>query len=141
MSAHMEQSARIASIDPLAAQLLSALMRLQKLHSDMTVLQARAFFAVAAAPGSPQRMMLKSLASTDSAVSRAMAVLSCARAKEGRAGGLGLVEYDENPLDRREKLMWLSRKGQHLFEEIMHDFGRPTPGLVSYALLKGGQGG
>jgi DNA-binding MarR family transcriptional regulator len=118
------QTARTRGGDPLAAQLVGILMHLQALHRDMTILQARMFFAIASAPGCTQRSMLEALGGSDSALSRVMAVLSDTVPKEGRAGGLGLVEYKENPLDRREKLMRLSPKGKQLWEEITQDLER-----------------
>jgi DNA-binding MarR family transcriptional regulator len=107
--------------DPFAGSLVEALMRLQELHSDMTVLQARAFFAVAATPGLTQRRLLEIMGSSDSAVSRAMAVLSEYPAKPGRMGGLGLVKFDVNIHDRREKFMRLTPKGERLWRAIAND--------------------
>jgi DNA-binding MarR family transcriptional regulator len=91
------------------------------MHNDMTVLQVRTFFLVAAYPGSTQKAIFKALDSNDSAVSRAMAVLSHAPEKPGRKKGLGLVEYRENPNDRREKFMTLSPRGKREWADIMRD--------------------
>ncbi len=61
-------------------------MRLQKLHPDITVLQARTFLMVAANPGTTQSALLKALNASDSAVSRAMATLSDLPPKAARMG-------------------------------------------------------
>jgi DNA-binding MarR family transcriptional regulator len=110
--------------DPFAGQLADALMRLQDMHPDITVLQARTFLLVAANPGTTQKALLRALSASDSTVSRAMAVLSNLPPKPNRMGGMGLVEFIPNVLDRREKFMHLSPKGLRVWRAIAHDLGR-----------------
>jgi len=78
-----------------------------------------AFLYVAARPDITQRELLKVLDATDSVVSRAMAVISHVGA--GGVDGLNLITMEEDPKDRRQKLLRLSRAGEKLAAEMLED--------------------
>jgi DNA-binding MarR family transcriptional regulator len=105
-----------------ATRLVKVLQRLRDLHADMTVLQVQFLLWIAANPGENQRALLTALDVSDSVASRNLAILS----EYGVRGteGLALVEMRMNPTDRRAKLLYLTRKGRSLLEDIVSDLGR-----------------
>jgi DNA-binding MarR family transcriptional regulator len=115
-----------------ASRVLKVLSRLRELHNDMTILQAMIFFRIAAEPGVTQRTVWRELDTYDSVASRGVAVLSSAGVKgaHGRkTEPLHLIELRENPDDRRERMLYLTRKGRTLMEDIIRDLDmaeRPT---------------
>lgn len=103
-----------------AEAMFVALRRLREVHPDMTVLQAMAFLQVAAKPGVSQKAIGTMLeAGADSTASRILGLL----ADVGFRGtkGLNLVEFRNNPMDRRERLMFLSPKGKRLMVTLATD--------------------
>jgi DNA-binding MarR family transcriptional regulator len=105
-----------------ADKLFRVLRRLRDKHSDMTMLQGQALFLVAMKPGLSQRQLLAELNCNDSTVARIMALLSDIGDRKGP--GLDLVVMKVNPLDRRERLLFLSPKGKRLMEDIALDLER-----------------
>jgi DNA-binding MarR family transcriptional regulator len=98
-----------------------ALDRLLERH-EMTVLQAKIMFHVAANPGITQRDCARDMQQhSASVVSRAMALLS----EIGLRGqdGLDLIKWEIDPTDRRQRKMWLSPKGERLVGDIARDLG------------------
>lgn len=105
----------------LGTALLKVMQRLKHQHPDMTVYQAQFFIMVAANPGINQKDLYTSLGSNDSVASRTLALLSDVGSRS--VPGLNLVSAKINPLDRRERLLNLTPKGETLWADIRRDFG------------------
>lgn len=103
----------------LAGRLVKALSRLRERHSDMTVLQAMSLFFIAANPGITQRRLYQSLGTSDSVASRTIAVLT--DIGTAHTAALNLVTMKLNPEDRRERLLYLSARGERLVDDIAAD--------------------
>ena len=104
--------------------LLRVLSRLKDQHYAMTVQQAMYLMYIAANPGSTQARAYEGLGSSDCVAGRTLAILS----EQGRQDvmGLNLVVMKINPNDRRERLLYLTPKGQHLMDDIMKDLNTYT---------------
>ena len=105
--------------ETVAGALIKVLARLRDRHADMTLLQAMFFFTVAQKPGITQRELYEALGSNDSVASRTLAILSDLGSRN--TPGLDLIEMRTNPLDRRERIVRLTRKGERLMQDIMDD--------------------
>lgn len=103
-------------------KVLAILNRLQDLHPDMTVLQARMLATIASNPGITSRRLYDIVGSNDSTASRVLAILSDIGGRKVPA--LYMVDIAPNPEDRREKLLFLSAKGERLFETLAKDLGQ-----------------
>lgn len=110
-----------------ASRLVRSLSRFRDLHTDMTVAQLMCFMLIVERPGITQRDLYQLLGMTDSASSRIVAILS----DIGSRGtpGLGLVDMRTNPMDRRERLLYLTHRGSRLAEDMQRDLaGGPQHG-------------
>ncbi len=90
---------------------------LRALDSDMPITQASCFLWVALNEGRTQVELRRALDLPSSTSSRSLAALS----KVHRLGkpGLDLIEWVENPEDRRAKLLYLSIKGRQTIEKLL----------------------
>lgn len=95
------------------------LSRLNDLHPDMTILQARVFFLIAEQPGITQRDLSAQLSVSDSNVSRVCDLLGSHGARNGTA--LRLIQPSLCSVDRRIRRMNLSTKGAALMQTILSD--------------------
>jgi DNA-binding MarR family transcriptional regulator len=105
--------------DQTGSRVCKVLGRLRDRHPDMTVLQAQCFFTVAARPGISQRQLMNEMDSNDSTISRILALLS--DLGDRKSAGLDLIEMKVNPMDRRERLMFLSPKGKRFIADVASD--------------------
>lgn len=99
--------------------IFSLLSRFRTLDKEMPVQQMLVFCWVALNEGRTQRELCVSLDMPSSTASRNLAALS----KVHRLGkeGLGLIEWREDPMDRRSKLLWLTTKGQQTITKLLSD--------------------
>lgn len=86
---------------------LFEVMRMQ--NADMSVSQATVFLWVCLNEGRTQADLRQSLGMPSSTASRSLAALSKVHSL-GKAG-LDLIEWVESPTDRRQKQLYLTRKG------------------------------
>lgn len=93
--------------------------RFRDLDGEMTVHQMLSLLWVALNEGRTQRDLRAALDLPSSTASRNLAALS----KVHRLGkeGLGLIEWVEDPEDRRAKLIYLSPKGRAFVNQILGD--------------------
>ncbi|OUD09342.1 hypothetical protein BVC71_09400 [Marivivens niveibacter] len=93
----------------------------REVDRDIPISTALVFCWVALNEGATQVEMRNTLDMPSATSSRNLAALS----KVHRLGkpGLDLIEWVENPEDRRAKLFFLSRKGEALLEELLVTFG------------------
>ena len=103
----------------LAPSLVRAMSRLRNLHVDMSITQVMALFMIADRPGITQRDLHTLLGTTDSASSRIVALLSDIGSRNVQ--GMGLVEMKVNLEDRRERNLYLTRKGRLLCDDVSND--------------------
>jgi DNA-binding MarR family transcriptional regulator len=73
-------------------------------------------------PGVTAHQLFEALGTSDSVVSRNLALLSDVGVRNGLP--LGLVEMKVNPADRREKLLTLTSAGRKLMNQVLTDFAR-----------------
>jgi DNA-binding MarR family transcriptional regulator len=116
--------------DPVvAASRLAAVMNRMRVGLEahqMSVLMAQCFFYIAANPGVTQRKLLEAVKTGDSVASRTLATLSHSGVRGTKA--LHLVKLEENPVDRREKLLSLTARGEMVMAAIMTDLrGKSAP--------------
>jgi DNA-binding MarR family transcriptional regulator len=110
---------------PKANRIASALGHLRELHPDITVRQAIVLFRIAGNPGITQRELQPKTASEcvkhkKSVINRIVRVLSEAEVAPG-VNGFGLVELRPSHKDRREKHIYLTKKGYRLVANILKD--------------------
>lgn len=93
--------------------------RLREVDADMNINQVAVFMWVALNEGRTQVELRTGLNMASSTSSRCLAALS----KVHRLGkpGLDLIEWVENPDDRRAKLLYLTTRGRHLVEALLSD--------------------
>lgn len=93
---------------------------ISKDHPSMTLWAAQAFLYVAQKPGIGMREVESKLGRSSSAVSRMIASLC----KTHRAGiqGANLIRLEEDPLDRRYKIVHLTEKGRHLMHRLVERY-------------------
>jgi DNA-binding MarR family transcriptional regulator len=105
----------------IAGGLERALGRFRDLHPDMTALQLAVFLVIAKAgeEGISQSALYRYLDTTDSTVSRTLAILSDIGGR--KVAPLDLIEIKVNPLDRRERLITLTRKGTRILNDVVND--------------------
>ena len=106
--------------EQMATALFNVMRRLREKHEDMTALQVMCLMRVAAKPGIGQReLQIELETGSNSTASRILGMLS----QHGTRGaeGLNLVDMKTNPLDRRERRLYLSPKGKRLMVEIMKE--------------------
>jgi len=94
----------------------AALEEFRKWNPDVTVNSVLTFLQIAKKPGITQKEILRRLGMADSGTSRTTAALS-KYGDRGRAGW-GVVDLEENPDDRREKLLFLNKKGQLVLDAV-----------------------
>jgi len=89
----------------------------RKLDQHMTMTQAICFLWVAQNEGRTQVELRTSLNMASATSARNLAALS----KVHRLGkpGLDLIEWVENPEDRRAKLLYLTTRGKHVAKNLM----------------------
>ena len=97
------------------SRLVKVFARLRDLHPDFSLNYAMLLFTVASNPGITQRKLYTDLGVSNSAASRALAILSDAGARDTPA--LHLIRVDVMPEDRRERVLTLTSKGQRLIED------------------------
>lgn len=99
----------------------SILSELRELDADMPMNQAVCFAWIALNEGRTQVELRQDLDMASSTSSRSLAALS----KVHRLGkpGLNLIEWVENPEDRRAKLLFLTTRGRHLVETLLSPLG------------------
>lgn len=90
---------------------------LRDLDADMPINQATCFCWIVLNEGRTQVELRQDLEMASSTSSRSLAALS----KVHRLGkpGLDLIEWVENPEDRRAKLLFLSTRGRRLVEQLI----------------------
>jgi DNA-binding MarR family transcriptional regulator len=98
-------------------QLIAIVEKFREHNPDVTANQMLTLLYVAREPGITQKATLTRLGLKDSGQSRIVAALS----KHGDRGrpGWGVVDLQENPVDRREKLVTLNHKGQLVINAIL----------------------
>lgn len=96
--------------------LTSVLSRFRSEDAEMPIQQMVVLLWVASNEGKTQRELRASLDMASSTSSRNLAALS----KVHRLGkeGLGLIDFIDDPLDRRAKQLWLTPKGRAFINEI-----------------------
>lgn len=100
-------------------KLLTIISKFREQDAEMPIQQAVTFLWVALNEGKTQRDARQSLDMPASSASRNLAALS----KVHRLGkeGLGLIQFDEDPNDRRAKILSLTPKGRAFLSNIMGD--------------------
>lgn len=93
------------------------ILTLREIDADMPMNQAICFAWIALNEGRTQVELRQDLDMASSTSSRSLAALS----KVHRLGkpGLNLIEWLENPEDRRAKLLFLSARGRNLVEDLL----------------------
>ena len=86
-----------------------ALEEFRKWNPDVTANVVLTFMLIARHPGITQKELMKRLGLADSGTSRTTAALS--RYGDRNKPGWDVIDLVENPLDRREKLLYLNKKG------------------------------
>lgn len=96
--------------------LIDLLQEFRKLHSDATLNQVISFLAIAREENITQSEVLAMLEMKTSGQSRIISLLS----KHGDRGvsGWDVIRQDENPLDRRQKLLTLTGKGKLVLNTV-----------------------
>jgi DNA-binding MarR family transcriptional regulator len=106
-----------------ADTIYKVMARLRAKHEDLTALQVMCLMRVASKPGISQRSIQKELAAgANSTASRILGILSDVGARGTK--GLELIEMRVNPMDRRERLVYLSPKGKKLMTDIAKDLAK-----------------
>lgn len=102
-------------------RLYQVLLALHNVDADMTMNQVVCFAWIALHEGRTQVELRQALDMASSTSSRSLAALS----KVHRLGkpGLGLIEWVENPEDRRAKLIYLTPQGKRLVESLLAPLG------------------
>ena len=97
--------------------LIDVMEELRTVNPDMTVLTALAFMRAAKTPGIPMSKLQEQMDVAQSTVSRNIATLSkwAAYQKEGA----NLVASEEDPRDRRQRIVSLTPKGEKLVEKMV----------------------
>lgn len=100
-------------------KVLALLSRLRDLDNDMPVQQTVVLLWVALNEGRTQRELRDQLVMPSSTASRSLAALS----KVHRLGkpGLGLIDFFEDPEDRRAKQLFLTAKGKATIDRMLRD--------------------
>ena len=101
---------------------MKALTRLREQHENMTVLQAMCLLFIAENPGATAHQIFEALGTSDSVVSRNLALLCDVGVRN--SSPLGLVEMKINPADRREKLLTLTSAGRKLMNQGLTELAR-----------------
>lgn len=96
--------------------MVEAVEALREVHPDMTLNQVMVFLMVAAGTGVTQREIMDKTGLSDGSASRIVAILSD-YGNRG-TGPFRLIELNEDPKDRRVKLLTLSKKGQALASRL-----------------------
>ncbi|KNX40021.1 hypothetical protein ROTO_34280 [Roseovarius tolerans] len=101
--------------------IFQVMQALRELDADMPMNQAVCFAWIALNEGRTQVELRQDLDMASSTSSRNLAALS----KVHRLGkpGLDMIEWVENPKDRRAKLLYLSNEGKHLVSKMLARFG------------------
>lgn len=96
--------------------LIEAMELLRDAFPDLTVTSAMAFLRAAKNPGLPMSELQKAMAVPQSTLSRTVAVLSkyAAYQKEGA----NLLVAEDDPKDRRQRVISLTPKGEKLAEKL-----------------------
>jgi DNA-binding MarR family transcriptional regulator len=95
---------------------LSVIQEFRQIHSDMTFKMASLFTYIAANPGISMHELRKQTDTKQATCSRTIAVLS--EWEEHDKPGFGLVWTEEDPKERRKKLIHLTEKGEELAATI-----------------------
>lgn len=93
----------------------------RELQSDMTITTASLFAYIAAHPGISMGELSKQTNTKQSTCSRTVAVLS--EWQKYEVPGFGLVWSEDDPTERRRKLIHLTDKGEE-FAAILADYAR-----------------
>lgn len=96
--------------------LIDLLQEFRKLHSDATLNQVISFLAVAREENITQTEVLAILDMKTSGQSRIISLLS--KHGDRNVAGWDVIRQDENPLDRRQKLLSLTGKGRLILGTI-----------------------
>lgn len=101
--------------------LFSVVTQFRDLDSEMPVQQMQVLCWVALNEGKTQRDLRTSLDMPSSTSSRNIAALS----KVHRLGkeGLGLIDFVDDPEDRRAKRLWLTPKGRAFINKLLATLG------------------
>ncbi|MCW4147917.1 MarR family winged helix-turn-helix transcriptional regulator [Halomonas sp. 18H] len=95
---------------------LSVIQEFRQIQSDMPIKTASLFTHVAANPGISMSELRKQTDITQATFSRTIAVLS--EWQEHDKPGFGLIWTEEDPKERRKKLIHLTEKGEELAATI-----------------------
>lgn len=98
-------------------RLVKVFARLRDLNPDFSLNYAMILFAVAGNPGISQRRLYTELGMSNSAASRALAILG--EAGDRATAPLNLISVDFKPDDRRERVLALTGKGQRLVDDCI----------------------
>jgi DNA-binding MarR family transcriptional regulator len=106
--------------------LAAAIAEFRKYDPEMPIQQAVLLLLVFLTPGISMKDLSESAGLAQSSVSRSVAALS----KVHRLGkpGLDLVVAEEDPAERRRKIVRLTRRGELLMEDIVSKFDALTDG-------------
>lgn len=93
----------------------------RKIDPEMQMQAAAAFLLISQQPGITVREVGTRLGVASSSASRNVALLS----KENRRGEPGphLIDYDDDPLDRRIRRLYLTPKGKRFLDSILSYLG------------------
>lgn len=101
--------------------LFTLISTFREIDPDMPMTQAICLLRVALNEGRTQVELRQSLNMPSATSSRSLAALSKVY-KIGKPG-LDLIDWVENPEDRRAKLLYLTPKGRHLIDRLRGTFG------------------
>lgn len=102
-----------------AKGIFRALERLRELDPEMQLQAVQTFILVAGNPGISMQELQARLKLASSSVSRNVASLG--RYGRSKYSGHELVDAQEDPADRRSKLVFLTARGHRMFADIVRD--------------------
>lgn len=98
------------------SRLDGALDFLRQMDANITIQGWRVFLAIVRTPGISQSALEDTVGISQSSISRH--VLTLGKYAAFNVPGLGLIETEENPQNRREKLCNLTVKGKRVAEKL-----------------------
>lgn len=108
-------SANPARYDKLAVRRLArCIAELRAIHSEVPTQTIHVLLEVAIQPDITMGELVKKTRLSQASCSRNVALLSNREAEGDVKAGLGLVESEEDPVERRRKIVRLTPKGQEL---------------------------
>jgi DNA-binding MarR family transcriptional regulator len=118
---------------------LAALESFRRIHPAISLTSVRAFLYVAENPGINVTELAVASGLTDAGASRVSRALAGPQIDRPLPPSLGLLACEVSAVDPRERLLWLSPRGQALVERIEQLIAAQTPIALPAAALSDDQ--